>query len=151
MNIGALASQSGVTTKTIRYYESIGVLPEPSRTPNGYRSYDEPAVDVVRFIRDAQATGLTLAEITSILQMRSQGESTCKHVVDLLRAHLRELDDRIDALRNTQEQLAELTEQASQLDPSACADPHRCQTIAIRRGSPERPPPISRGPQPHQH
>lgn len=151
MNIGALAFHSGVTPKTIRYYESIGVLPEPTRAANGYRSYDQTAVDVVRFIRDAQATGLTLAEIASILAMRRQGESTCTHVVKLLEEHLKELDDHIDALQQTRQQLAALTEQASRLDPSACADPHRCQTIAVQRASQGHSQAISRGPQPHRH
>lgn len=83
MQIGELARRVDVSTKTIRYYEDIGVLPQPERAPNGYRDYGEDAVDRLRFIRDAQATGLTLTEIASILDMRNHGLGTCHHVVDL--------------------------------------------------------------------
>lgn len=129
MRIGELAQRTGVPTKTIRYYEEIGVLPPPDRLPNGYRSYPEEAVDRLGFIRDAQATGLTLTEIAYILDLRSQGESTCHHVVDLLERHLTALDRHIKALRQTRRKLAELTEQARGLDPTDCRDPNRCQTI----------------------
>ena len=63
MKIGDLAQQSGLSTKAIRYYEDIGVLPDPERSSNGYRSYDKGVVDRIGFIRDAQAAGLSLTEI----------------------------------------------------------------------------------------
>jgi DNA-binding transcriptional MerR regulator len=80
VRIGELARHTGVPTKTIRYYEEIGVLPDPDRTANDYRDYSEEAVDRLTFVRDAQATGLTLAEIASILDLRSQGEANCSSV-----------------------------------------------------------------------
>jgi MerR family copper efflux transcriptional regulator len=130
MRIGELAQLTGVPTKTIRYYEEIGVLPAPDRTANDYRDYSDEAVDRLAFIRDAQATGLTLTEIASILDLRSQGESTCLHVVDLLERHLSALDRHIKTLRETRKKLAVLTAQARELDPSECHDPNRCQTIS---------------------
>jgi MerR family copper efflux transcriptional regulator len=60
MKIGELGDQCAVTTKTIRYYESIGLLDEPSRTPSGYRDYGETAVERLQFIRDAQSSGVGL-------------------------------------------------------------------------------------------
>ena len=57
MRIGELAATAGVTTKTIRYYESIGLLPEPARTPSGYRDYDETYADRLTFIRRSGAFG----------------------------------------------------------------------------------------------
>ena len=130
MRIGNLARRTGVPTKTIRYYEEIGVLEEPDRTPNGYRDYPEDAVDRLEFIREAQATGLTLTEIASILELRSQGETTCLHVIDLLERHLVALDRHITSLRQTRRKLVGLTERARSLDPAECRDPNRCQTIA---------------------
>lgn len=129
MRIGELARLTGVPTKTIRYYEEIGVLPAPDRTANDYRDYPGEAVDRLAFVRDAQATGLTLTEIASILDLRSQGESTCLHVVDLLERHLSALDRHIKTLRETRKKLSTLTEQARGLDPAECRDPNRCQTI----------------------
>lgn len=129
MQIGELAHRVGVTPKTIRYYEDVGVLPQPERAPNGYRDYGDESVDRLKFIRDAQATGLTLTEITSILEMRQHGAGTCHHVTDLLERHLADLDQHIAELHRTRDQLAAMTDRAKQLDPADCTDPNRCQTI----------------------
>lgn len=130
MQIGDLAREAGVNTKTIRYYEDIGVLPPAGRAANGYRIYDPEALDRLTFVRDAQATGLTLDEISSILELREQGASTCRHVLELLERHLEVLDAHIAALRKTRRNLADLIERGRQLDPAECTDPTRCQTIA---------------------
>jgi DNA-binding transcriptional MerR regulator len=129
MKIGELSGRTGTPTKTIRYYEEIGVLPAADRAPNGYREYPEDAVDRLAFVREAQATGLTLTEIASILDLRSQGEATCHHVIDLLERHLTAIDRHIETLRQTRTKLATLTDRARGLDPSECRDPNRCQTI----------------------
>ena len=134
MRIGELARRTGVPTKTIRYYEEIGVLPDPDRTANDYRDYTEEAVDRLTFVRDAQATGLTLAEIASILDLRSQGEATCHHVIELLERHMIALERHIQTLHETRKKLTALTEQARSLDPSECRDPNRCQTITAGLG-----------------
>ena len=146
MKIGELARQAGVSTKTIRYYEDIGLGPRPDRAANGYREYQPTAVAWLRFIRDAQASGLTLTEIGSILELREEGESTCRHVVDLLEQHLHDLVEQIATLQATRVQLESLTDRARHLDPSTCTDEVRCQTIAEstdlkvarRRGAPHR-------------
>ncbi len=130
MRIGELAGRSGVSTKTIRYYEGVGLLEPPDRMPNGYREYGADAEDRLRFIRDAQATGLSLSEIGSILELRSHGESTCGHVIELLEQHLKDLDLHMKRLRRARRHLIELTERARALDPAECTDPNRCQTIA---------------------
>lgn len=131
MKIGEVAHATGVSTKTIRYYEHIGVLPQAERAPNGYRSYQQDTVERLLFIRDAQATGLTLTEIASVLELRERGASTCQHVAHLLETHLDDLDRHIAALRRTRKQLAALTKRARTLDPADCTDPNRCQTIAV--------------------
>jgi DNA-binding transcriptional MerR regulator len=130
VRIGELARRTGVPTKTIRYYEEIGVLPDPDRTAHDYRDYSEEAVDRLNFVLDAKATGLTLAEIASILDLRDQGEATCHHVIQLLERHLIALDRHIQTVRETRKKLTALTERARSLDPTECRDPNRCQTIA---------------------
>ncbi|HEY5651029.1 MAG TPA: heavy metal-responsive transcriptional regulator [Acidimicrobiia bacterium] len=129
MKIGEVARRTGTTPKTIRYYEDIGLLPEPPRAPNGYRDYGDETVERLSFIRDAQATGLSLTEIDSILDLRGRGETTCEHVTALLERHMAALDDHMDRLRATRSKLAELTDRAKRLDPAQCVDPIRCQTI----------------------
>ena len=129
MKIGQVAEQIGVSTATIRYYESIGLIDEPDRTATGYRDYDDVAVDRLRFVRDAQATGLSLVEIGSVLEMKSAGSRTCSHTTALLQRHLDELDTQIERLVAARRELAELAERARSLDPAACTDPNRCQVI----------------------
>jgi len=153
MKIGEVAQRAGVSTKTIRYYENIGLLAEPARSANGYRDYDEPTISRLLFIRDAQATGLTLTEITSILELRDEGHSTCHHVIELLERHLADLDQHIATLRKTRDQLARMTHRAKSLDPTECTDPNRCQTIdaaAHLEAQPHRPH-VHSGPRPHLH
>jgi MerR family copper efflux transcriptional regulator len=134
MRIGELAHRTGTTAKTVRYYEEIGLLSEPARDHNDYRDYPEDAVERLSFIRDAQATGLSLTEISSILDLRNQGETTCHHVVNLLERHLAALDKHIKTMRQTRKKLAELTDRAQSLDPADCVDPNRCQTISLAAG-----------------
>ena len=129
MKIGELASRSGVSTQTIRYYESIGVLPEAVRQPNGYRNYDDSAVKRLAFVRDAQTSGLSLDEIQMVLDMKDSGESTCGHVIGMLEGHLSEVDRQIGDLERTRQQLERLVTRAKDMDPSNCTDPDRCQTI----------------------
>ena len=135
MRIGELAARTGLTTKTIRYYEDIGIMPAPSRAANGYRDYRPEAVDRLEFVRDAQASGLSLAEIASVLELRGQGRATCHHVVDLLGRHLVEMDRRIEAMQASRDAYAEMIERARTLDPAECTDPERCQTIAAGQTS----------------
>lgn len=80
MQIGELASRSDVPAKTIRYWETIGVLAPPARSSNGYRDYDPGVLDRLAFVRAAQAVGLTLGEIRSVVALRDDGESPCDHV-----------------------------------------------------------------------
>ena len=130
MKIGELAEQGQVSAKTIRYYESIGLLHEPDRTDSGYRNYDDAAVERLRFIRDAQATGLSLAEIASVLELKESGERSCQHTTALLTRHLSEIDEQIARLQDARSTLSALADRAAGLDPASCTDPNRCQVIA---------------------
>jgi DNA-binding transcriptional MerR regulator len=130
MKIGDLAERVGVSAKTVRYYESIGLLPEPERTASNYRDYGVDATERLRFIRDSQVAGLTLAEVGSILDMKDAGLSTCAHTRDLLHRHLDEIDVQIAALQAQRKEMVALAERADAVDPTACSDPHRCQVIA---------------------
>ncbi len=129
MKIGQLADRTGVSTKAIRYYEDIGVLPEPARADNGYRTYDDSTEDRITFIRDAQTAGLSLTEIQLILDLRDRGESTCGHVIATLEDHLRDVDRQMSEMARTRDRLSGLIERARSLDPDTCDDPNRCQTI----------------------
>jgi DNA-binding transcriptional MerR regulator len=131
MKIGQVAELTGVTTPTIRYYESIGLVDPPQRTASGYRQYDERTVERLRFVRDAQATGLSLIEIRSVLEMKASGARTCSHTTALLERHLADLDVQIERLTAARAELLDLAERARGLDPADCTDPNRCQVIDV--------------------
>lgn len=120
MRIGELAAYSGVTAKTIRFWEVKGLLPDPARTRSGYRDYDPDALDRLRFIRQAQTAGLTLAEIRHVLVISDAGEPPCGHVSDLIHQHLVEVDQRIRELEETRSLLGRLAERAADQDPADC-------------------------------
>lgn len=106
MKIGELAAASGTTPKTIRFYEQAGVIPEPTRRPSGYRDYGPEFIDRLRFIRRAQAAGLTLREARQVLTIYDGGEAPCSHVRQVL-------SDRLDQVRA---QIAELVTLETHLD-----------------------------------
>ena len=99
MKIGELAERTTVPTKTIRFWESEGLLPEPERTASGYRDYDRTAVDRIGFIRQAQTAGLTLTQIRQILEVADGGDPPCEHVAVAVADRLAEVDARIKELQ----------------------------------------------------
>lgn len=97
--IGELAGRSGVTPDTVRYYERLGLLPRAPRTTGGFRRYTPAALDRVRFIKQAQALGLTLREIRDLVAYQDRGGLTrCRQVRDLLRTKLAEIEARVSEL-----------------------------------------------------
>jgi MerR family transcriptional regulator, copper efflux regulator len=137
VRIGEVAERVGISTKTVRYYESLGILPEPQRTASGYRTYGGDTLERLRFIRDAQATGLSLAEIHSILELKDHGERSCEHTRALLHRHVNEIDSQIARLTEARRALLELADRADHADPADCTDPHRCQIIEAKAAAPE--------------
>ncbi|MCW2872201.1 heavy metal-responsive transcriptional regulator [Actinacidiphila oryziradicis] len=130
MRIGDLATASGLTTKTIRFYEQAGLLPEPPRTASRYRDYSGDAANRLAFIRDAQGAGLTLAEIRSVLALRDSGESPCGHVTGLISQHLADIEQRLAELRKTRSALRDLAQRATQTDPDACGENGICTILS---------------------
>jgi MerR family transcriptional regulator, copper efflux regulator len=137
MRIGAVAQQAGLSTKAIRYYESIGVLPAPSRTASGYRDYSSEACDRLQFVRSAQAVGLTLGEIREILAYRDRGETPCAHVLELIRQRAGHVDRQITQLEQMRTELRRLERRARSLDPGDCTPLDVCHVIP--RDVPARP------------
>jgi MerR family copper efflux transcriptional regulator len=129
MRIGALATKAGLNTKTIRFYEQAGLVPEPARTPAGYRDYPPEATSRLAFIRDAQAAGLTLAEIRDVLAIRDGGQAPCQHVTSLIDQHLAQVEQRLAELAQARNALHDLQRRAASTNPADCAHDEICNIL----------------------
>ena len=96
--IGVLARESGVKIPTIRYYESIGLLPEPVRSEGNRRLYGEKALIRLRFIRHARELGFEVDSIRELLALAEQPQQSCAKVDALARDHLKAISHRIERL-----------------------------------------------------
>lgn len=133
MLIGELAETVGLNSQTIRFYERQGLLPEPHRAANGYRAYDDSSVTRVLFIRSAQAAGLTLAEISSVVDLRDYGDVPCTHVATLLHTKLDTVRARQTELATLEAELERLIARSHQLDPADCTDSDICHILTTPR------------------
>jgi DNA-binding transcriptional MerR regulator len=108
--VSKLAERVGLTPDTIRYYERAALLPEPERTPAGYRLYGEETADRLRFIKGAQRLGLRLREIRELFDVLDRGLCPCGHTEALLRARIGEIDDEIEQLEDLKRRLLRVVE-----------------------------------------
>lgn len=140
LRIGELARELGLNPKTIRYYEEIGLLPEPARSETGYRLYSASDRECLHFIIKAKGVGLTLSEIGDIVALRREGEKPCEHVLTLLDLKLAAVDRQLRALKEFRDDLSVLREEAA-LGTSVNSsqycwiieqhEPHRSETPVI--------------------
>jgi MerR family transcriptional regulator, mercuric resistance operon regulatory protein len=94
-----LARLAEVSPDTLRHYEAKGLLPRPSRSPNGYRAYPPEALARVRLVRRAVALGFTLDELARIIKVRDQGGAPCREVRAIAAARLTTLEGRVSELQ----------------------------------------------------
>jgi MerR family copper efflux transcriptional regulator len=99
LRVGQVAAEAGVGVQTLHYYERVGLLPKPARSAANYRLYSPETIRRVRFIKKAQAIGLTLEETKQILDLKDHGRAPCRRVVELGEKHFAELDARLAQLR----------------------------------------------------
>lgn len=108
--ISKLAADLGLRPDTIRYYERIGLLPEPDRTAGNYRQYDVPAADRLRFIKGGQRLGLKLDQIRELLEIKDTGLCPCGQTATLLRKRIEDIDQELERLSALRRELAAMTE-----------------------------------------
>jgi MerR family Zn(II)-responsive transcriptional regulator of zntA len=107
LTIGDLAERSQVSRDTLRFYERRRLLSAPRRTASGYRLYREDDANRVRFIRRAQAMGLTLEDIQELLRAQTlETADQCRRVASRLRARIETVDEKIAELRAFRAELA---------------------------------------------
>ncbi len=129
MLIGEIASATGTTTKTLRFYEQVGLLPPTARTAGGYRSYGAETCERIDFIHRGRAAGLTLAQIREILAIRDGGRPPCADVYDLLTEQLAQIDDQISRLKNLKATVTALRNNAADADPQSCPADDICRYL----------------------
>jgi MerR family copper efflux transcriptional regulator len=104
--VGQVAAEAGVGVQTLHYYERLGLLPKPNRFEANYRLYSPETIRRVRFIKKAQALGLTLEETKQILNLKDHGRAPCRKVAELGEKHFAEIDARLAQLRGYRRALA---------------------------------------------
>jgi MerR family mercuric resistance operon transcriptional regulator len=113
---GELAKLSGVNKETIRYYERIGILPEPPRNESGYRVYSESAYKRLTFIRKAQELGFTLQEVDRLLGVVDQDEERCQNMYDFTCEKITEMEQKIADLQQMKSILEDLNKRCERND-----------------------------------
>ena len=106
LKVGMIAKAAGVGVQTLHYYERLGLLIKPERSAANYRLYSPDTVRRVRFIKKAQALGLTLEEIKQILYLKDHGRAPCHKVAQLGQKHFVEINTRLAQLRAYRRALA---------------------------------------------
>ncbi|MBD3641447.1 MAG: Cd(II)/Pb(II)-responsive transcriptional regulator [Marinobacter sp.] len=123
MRIGAIAKQAGVPVETVRYYEKIGLLPEPVRDASGYRSYRQAHLDRLLFIKRCRNLDMAQEEIRELLRLAEQPEADCSDVDALLARHLDHVRERLKELASLEQTLVQLQ--------AACSDARTVRECGI--------------------
>ena len=109
MNIGEVASRAGVPAKTIRYYESVGLIPAAARRGNGYRSYSDTDLHTLRFIHRARGLGFSVAEVEDLLALWRNKRRKSQAVKAIALAKIVEIERKIAALEAMKRTIRHLT------------------------------------------
>ncbi|WP_417567579.1 Cd(II)/Pb(II)-responsive transcriptional regulator [Marinobacter sp.] len=126
MKIGELANATAVPAETIRYYEKIGLLPEPDRDNSGYRSYRPGHLERLLFIKRCRNLDMAQDEIRELIRLAENPEADCSEVDALLARHLTHVRERLKELSSLEETLVQLQE--------ACSDSRTVRECGILGG-----------------
>jgi len=120
MNIGEAASESGVPAKTIRYYESIGLIPPAVRAENGYRNYSPFDIETLKFIQHARRLGFSVKDVGGLLELWRDKSRTSADVKALALKHISDVGKRIAELQSIRNTLIDLTDRCHGDDRPDC-------------------------------
>ncbi|AHD10980.1 Cu(I)-responsive transcriptional regulator [Phaeobacter gallaeciensis] len=134
MNIGDVASRSGLSAKTIRYYEDIGLI-KPRRSENGYRCFAETDLHKLAFLGRARALGFTIEDCRTLLALYEDESRASADVKQLAQEHLDKINIKIADLEAMRDTLSELV--------TCCAGDNRPDCPILRDLS--QPPEVGEG------
>ncbi|MGR4844651.1 helix-turn-helix domain-containing protein [Rhizobium sp. LARHSG275] len=106
-----LAGRTGCNLETVRYYEKVGLLPEPPRTASGYRSYDGTHERRLRFVLRARELGFSLDEIRELLRLVDERDRPCTEARDVAAVHLADVQSKITDLKRMERVLKDVVAQ----------------------------------------
>ncbi|HKL45009.1 MAG TPA: helix-turn-helix domain-containing protein [Roseovarius sp.] len=118
--IGTLAKRTGTKVQTVRYYEQIGLLPEPERTEGRQRRYGEDDLDRLAFIRHARQLGFTLEAIRELLDLSDNPDHSCADVDRIAHRQLKEVEVRITRLEVLRKELKRMLGECSRDTVADC-------------------------------
>lgn len=118
---GELARRTGVNMETIRYFERIGILPDPPRTEGGHRVYDKTHVRTLGFVRRARSLGFSPEEVRAILNLGGPGTAPCAEVRDIAAHHLEQVRAKIADLVEIERLLTRTIDHCSGRPDPECA------------------------------
>ncbi len=120
MNIGEAASESGVNAKTIRYYESVGLIPPAIRAENGYRNYSLFDIQTLKFIQHARRLGFSVKDVGGLLELWGNKSRASADVKALALKHIYDVEKRIAELESIRKTLIDLTDRCHGDDRPDC-------------------------------
>jgi len=120
LNISDAAKQSGVPPKTIRYYESIGLIDEPLRSENGYRAYRDEDVHSLRFVQRARSLGFSVQDCRQLLALYKDPGRASADVKAMAELRIAEIDQKVKELTSMRETLSHLAAHCHGNDKPAC-------------------------------
>jgi len=113
MKIGELSAETDCKIETIRYYEKIRLLPEPSRSTGGYREYNVDHLKRLSFIRRCRELGFTIEEIRGLLELVDGGDYTCSDVKKITLEHVNSIRQKITDLKRLDKTLSQIASQCA--------------------------------------
>ena len=120
MNIGKASSQSGLPSRTIRYYEDIGFI-KPERRDSGYRDFSSDDVELLKFVRGARAHGFTIEECRKLLSLYLDQSRTSAQVKKFALAKVEGIDAEIAKLKARRKELLAMARRCNGDDTAECA------------------------------
>lgn len=120
MNIGEAAKLSGVNSKLIRHYESIGLIPKASRSESGYRVYSKADVHVLSFVKRARSLGFSMKEIKRLVGLWANKRRASSEVKRLAVTHIESLESKIEELQEMVDTLKHLAKNCHGDDRPEC-------------------------------
>lgn len=117
---GALAKRTNCNAETIRYYEKIGIMPEPSRSAAGYRQYDQSHEQRLQFIMRGRELGFMIEDLKSLLDLVDRKVVSCSEVSRLAKEHLQSVHKKITDLKRIEDALSKTLHACSGKDVPEC-------------------------------